>query len=731
MGETIWFRLHRVDASLHTPTLYSGVLYVDIVAPDGDLVRRMMITPIDSVFYGGYPIPLDTPSGWYEVVAYSNWQQNFDSDFYFRKSIFINNPRQPLVEEKPKVIKRGVDLQFMPEGGSLLAGITQRIAFKAVGEDGYGEDLSGVVRNQNDEIKGFIRSIHHGMGEFQIQVAASDRYHVVVDGNESQRYDLPEVEQSGVVVTANNMGDDVRIGVVAVGGVDFEGKSLLIHSRGVYLSSLPLSKNITFDLPKSRLPDGIIHLAVVDAVGNIYSQRLLFNDREVKQQPLSVESLNAEYGRRDKVDISLESGDVGGVYSLSVVDINTTKEGVNNSDIYTYMLLTSDIKGYVESPNEYFDTTVPKIQRERSLDLLMMTQGWSRFDLGDIIKGTKNDYKYSLQLSQGIAGRIKSLWNKNSKAGSVALVSTEPKIFKIIESDESGFFETTDLTFPENTTFVLQGLNEKNRKSIEVVIEDDGFKSYKRKTLSPNKDVEEKIEAEPMPDLNYYYADGVKNYYIDAVEVVASGQAADAVDEEYKRVSNTRITSDELIELGYTSIWDWLGGVPSIDADEATETISIRGGSDVGVVVDDVPYELDILSSISIDEVASLNVSYHNNSSTNIMSFHSDGVVMIRLKDGMNVSSPTKSTLSFFHIEPIGYYESPKFYVPKYSVRNNNPEVDERTTIHWQPDIKIDSTGVGRVSFYTADIPTKYKVAIEGVSSKGDIIREERIVEIK
>ena len=45
--------------------------------------------------------------------------------------------------------------------------------------------------------------------------------------------------------------------------------------------------------------------------------------------------------------------------------------------------------------------------------------------------------------------------------------------------------------------------------------------------------------------------------------------------------------------------------------------------------------------------------------------------------------------------------------------------MDERTAIHWEPNLSIKQNQPTQLSFYAADTPTTYEVRVEGVTTKG------------
>jgi hypothetical protein len=73
---------------------------------------------------------------------------------------------------------------------------------------------------------------------------------------------------------------------------------------------------------------------------------------------------------------------------------------------------------------------------------------------------------------------------------------------------------------------------------------------------------------------------------------------------------------------------------------------------------------------------------------------------------------------------PFGYREPAEFYSPRYQTADSREigPPDLRTTVYWNPDVKVSPDGKALLDFYTADNPTDYSLLIEGITSDGLII---------
>ena len=96
------------------------------------------------------------------------------------------------------------------------------------------------------------------------------------------------------------------------------------------------------------------------------------------QAGIQIEGIEQQYVPYAPVRLTLKSSTDKADISLAVRDANRTDLSFDNGSIMTEMLLASEIKGFVPDPGWYFQKDDD--EHRKALDLLMMTQGWRRFD---------------------------------------------------------------------------------------------------------------------------------------------------------------------------------------------------------------------------------------------------------------------------------------------------------------------------------------------------------------
>jgi hypothetical protein len=171
-----------------------------------------------------------------------------------------------------------------------------------------------------------------------------------------------------------------------------------------------------------------VQVTLFSATGEPLNERLAFV-QNADGLKLGINTEKQSYGTRQKVKLNLNAKDatdkpVVGSFSVAVID--ETKVPVDETaetTILSELLLTSDLKGYIEKPNYYF--TNPTEQTQAELDALMLTQGYRRFVwkqlLGDVSRRILSQAEKSLSIS----GTIKTSGGKPVPKAKVMLLSTQ------------------------------------------------------------------------------------------------------------------------------------------------------------------------------------------------------------------------------------------------------------------------------------------------------------------
>ncbi|MDR2086601.1 MAG: hypothetical protein LBP72_05440 [Dysgonamonadaceae bacterium] len=188
-GEKVFFRTFLINAAFLTPAMYSRYVYVELLSPaDTVVVRQQIRMDENKMFYGALTLPEALPEGEYRIRSYTRYMENWGEFWFYTRPLFIANPASAKAEKQPpKSRSKNVpEINFYPEGGNLIAGQTNRVAFKALLPGGKPIAVTGSVFDSNDELQATFTTLHEGMGTFNLKVRAGEKYHARYEHNNRQ-----------------------------------------------------------------------------------------------------------------------------------------------------------------------------------------------------------------------------------------------------------------------------------------------------------------------------------------------------------------------------------------------------------------------------------------------------------------------------------------------------------------------------------------------------------------
>lgn len=659
-----------------------------------------------------------------------SWQLPIDSTDHSSKIISISIAESDLKYKTNFYVpefSNDFDVQFFPESGALLTDNLQTIAFKAIGTNGLSVDVAGkVFNNRNEEVTEFT-STNKGMGKFILETVTGETYYALIksDDGVEKRFDLPAQQAKGAAIHIGFNKNKLLYEVVNHTDLPTTSLFLLVHSRGLILVAQPL-KNTEGHIDESQLPSGIVSFSVVDTLGNTYCERLAFirnfNLPEVNMQPDK-----PTYGKRELVNLdlnvkSLLNKPVTGSYGISITDSKTVKLDSLSDNILSYMLLSSDIKGYIEDPASYFNDNF--ISTREKLDLLMLTQGWRRFSTDNLVRGNIDHPKFYMEAGQTLSGKVLNIFNKPSVKCDVSMLSAYKSMFRMTKTDSVGNYLIDGIEFPDSTNFILKARKKKTFGDVEIIPDADIFPKADLYFPVPKFDTEMPPKDYFMQSKEKYYTEGgMRVINLDEITVTAQKKSTnDDSDDYYAGMADTELKSTDLDKYRDMNIMNVFQTIPGIMV--VGDNISIRGSRDNPMIlVDNIEIQdLDEIRYLTTNDLDDISV-FKGPDAAIFGSRGGNGVITITLKKGVTLKASTP--VSVATITPLGYQKPTEFYMPKYDVDSvrMSPKADLRTTIYWNPKLVPDSTGTIHVKFYTADKSNNYSVVLEGITNEGEICR--------
>ena len=594
-GDTIWLRARCVDAASHSPVAASRYVYAELRDESGALVRRIKILRRDSLYAGYLPVPTDAPDGDYTFSAYTRFMRNQGADYFFRKPLRIAAYRGAAGEvpkPRPRPATGDFAVTFHPEGGYLVPGRSCRVAFKALTDAGRSTAVEAVLRDDRGTTLDTVRTRRAGMGSFRMVPEAGRTYHAVcrTPSGAEKRFDLPVPNAAACVLQLAERDGFIAVNVLTAGSLPARLR-LVVHCRGNRCYDGGWEPGLLFR--SSDLPAGVVQWLLLDAAGNALSERLLFNEG-ADGVHVSLRAENPSPRRRERADFSVRLTDgagnpLRGEFSVSVTDRNAVPDPVSG-DIRTTLLLTSDLRGYVECPGSYFRSDDPEARA--ALDELMLTQGWRRYDVPALLRGEYAEPEYALEAGQQISGRIvrAGLVNTRKRLGMYRMAMIVPRYGYLAEAPvrADGCFDLDGFDFPDSTAFVLRPQATTGRmRNAFVKVDPETFPENGIPAHYPAAGAgdAEALFRTALAYVGYMGSADLRNVLIDPVEVRAKREIPRTL-EERKAVYSWN--AERIADMGVHTILDCIERMPGI---RRRENVFLYQGRAVFFMCDGVLYD--------------------------------------------------------------------------------------------------------------------------------------------
>lgn len=626
------------------------------------------------------------------------------------------------------VFTNDFDVKFFPEGGALINIPHQNVAFKAQGADGFSKEIEGFLFNSKGDTLTNFRSEHNGMGIFTMNPVNNETYYVTVRTNDSitKRFDLPAIEPKGISIAMSHYKQEIRYEIQKTEATEWPQKLfLLAHTRGKLAILQPINPKRTFGkMNDSLFTEGITHFMLIDEQGNALSERLIFvPDHKPNQWQITADQ--PTYGKREKVSLQIAAKDnegnpVEGTFSVSITDRKSIQPDSLADNILSNLLLTSDLKGYVEDPAFYFLNQDARTLR--SIDYLMMTHGWRRHKMENVLRTPSLNFTNYIEKGQTISGRIMGFFGANVKKGPICVLAPKYNIIATTETDEKGQF-IVNTSFRDSTTFLVQARTKKGFAGVDILMDPPQYPVATHKAPYFNG------AATFMEDYlmntrdQYYMEGGMRVYNLKEVTVTAKRERPSSKSIYTGGINTYTVEEDRLQGYGQTA-FDAASRLPSVTITNGSE-IHIRNNSEPAIIViDDIVYEdaSDILKDIQVSDMSSISL-LRGADAVILGPRASGGAVVITLKDPRNL--PARPAQGIITYTPLGYSESVEFYHPTYDTpeKKNAQRSDFRSTVYWNPELRLDAEGKATIEYYTPDSTAPEDIIIEGVDKNGKVCR--------
>ena len=727
--EGIWFAAYAYSSRDLLPHPLTTNLNVKLFNEEGDEVASKVIFTYEGIGEGFFdPNELELSPGNYQIKASTHFMRNFKEDLVFHETVEILGDDAKVEIDSSQ--KENYDLQLLPEGGHLLADAPNTVGVKLLDAYGKGVEFSeALLKNNKNEVLTKFSSNHLGLSKFSFTPVSGDDYSVMVSLKNGQEIttSLKSANSTGISLSVNNLHPtqvilSINTNEKTLASLQQKPYIVLVHQNGnmngIEFFFSEHNTNVVLPIKKSSLNPGVNIITLFNDQQEPNLERLVYKEIDSKRLDASV------YLKKNHIDslefqVRLDEKVKKGSLSISVLP-SLTKSYTSTQNTASVFFLKPYVKGEIENASYYFDKTIPR-KRLYDLDLLLLTQGWSKYEWRDIFNNPPKNF-YASEVGFSVTGKINNY--KPKKVDKIYMNSNQTNLFEILDLNAKGEFKLDSLFVQKADSLYIGSIKKRNGKLKKPQL----FMSI-TPIQKKNKSIKLRNESRFYSEDNnfiYNFDHLINEETLDSITL--RGDNLNTIKSRSSTFKDIK-TIGEKDYLAYPLLLDYIAA-NHFNVRRSATSVSIssrrnsnlRGSLSTLVFLDNSEISngfLDILNNIRTEEIESV---VFNRSGVGEGSRGAGGVIEITTKKTFKLGKKEYNQKFQTYVAQDGFSFSKVFYTPRYASYNSE-EFKHYGTIHWIPSLLFkdeNSQSFKLINTLTQELT----FFIEGLTEDGKVISE-------
>lgn len=738
-GEEVWFQasiLNQKTKKLHNHTTN---LYCTIYNEKGEYKQSSLLFVKNGIAAGSIKIDSTFTDHTYYIKASTNWMQNFEEDETFTQKIHIIGNKK--LTENSVQTDSNYDLQLLPEGGHLVESTNSVVGIILKNKENKGVKIkSGVLLDDKNKVIQQLNTNQFGLGKISFYYEPNTIYRVEVktQDNEDIIKNIEPAKKIGITLNVDNPNSTVIKLTMQTNQPTLENYinntyHIYIHNTSSIIKSSFSLKEKTYSynsyLSVKKLQKGLNIITILNEKMQPILERVFFNNHESLYSEITSKIIDKS---RDSITISLTKNDVQNYFlSATFLPENTKSYSLENT-MFSKFLLKPFINGDVENSAYYFKNTDRK--KLANLDLLLLTQGWSKYNWNYIFNATPTQ---RFEFEKGITVNGAVNMNDLKEGTNIVLFSSKSSLLLSTPIVNNRFsFDNIYLLDSSNVSFSIQHKDKLIKPQIytnfipkvntnTIALNNNSYfsndlnlnlKDFISERILLNEVVvkgKSKLIHQPRTSNSYQtfkVSDGLIPKRVNILDFLRSrGFAVNADDSQNASVSTI---SDQ--SRGPTSILDLGGGDNNLIKTPGINSDFVKIYLDNSQIVSQYENSLFIVGHLNVEDFDEIHYT---------KSFGGE-IYLFTNPEKKHLNKKVFQTNQFLD----GFSNTKKYYQPKY-YSTTSDIFNNYGAIYWKSNIEIDKAN------YTFKIPhlnqKSIKFYLEGIASDGSLIYEEKVITIE
>ncbi len=747
-GDTIFFKAFIKDRISGTFKSKSVSMYALLFDEKKMMVDSSRFKIFDSSSSGWMVIPEKSKSGKYRFAAFTSMMQNDDPAEAFQLEIQVREPDKildrvaPISNADKPVVNSYFELRYLPEGGTFIDGIRQRVGFNATNGTGQPVYIEGLLKNSSGVILDSIKSGSYGPGSFSCLARPGLVVDITKGAGPKKTWPLPVPSAKGISLSVAPIDESSFVVAIESNSYSSEPMTLAItmDMTQVYSKEITLNKKQQIVVETDQLPSGIAEISLLGRDLWPIANRLYYINSD-KHLKFTITPENDAEKQESELSISVsdaQGNPVDGIFSIAVTD---SAKGIN-PEIFMPGI------GFTLNYQQYFPGNLPakalidglENMDNESRNLLLLVYGWTKFNSETDQKKREDGQLINFDLMRI---KIRSASKKFRTDRKLDLYSLEDLTVRHLSTNAAGeaFLPLDSLPKLTRTVTVMPDVKAKN-KTLEAMFNIPADAAYFRSkklfmpqpkiSYSPQILTSDRITATVKQE---NYSLGEKNIEIQEVIIIGHPENKKVFhdkDEQKYQNANVRSLDIEPLQSSYSLeialrklISPYQITTDNIILRPPRSIFGLGGPLTALIVLDGMPiYQQGwaMVKDISPSEVTSLTILNGQQGYIRYGDGAQGGVIFINTRSNNKEQIANRTKWSSQNkdgnmLNPIELYRpSVEFYNPTKVDKGIDPLIQGRATIFWESDVNFNGKEPVKLKYNNLNHTGTVSITINGMS---------------
>ena len=720
----LFFKAYTLTGPNRVRATLSKVLKVELINNQKQIVTTQYHKIENGMSAGAIEVPAKLEEGSYTLRAYTRWMQNYGEPFYCTKELQLGSSKVKINGNEES--NEPFSVSFHPEGGNLIANLSNRLLIKIHTANGESDNMHGEIIDSKNNTVAIVLAFGPHMMSAIFTPNPNESYRLKT--NKGFSYPLPASFSSGYVLNVNNL-DPSLLSIRIQATSEFTNSKVWLKAEmsGVTYIKKELElqeSSIKVDVPKQGIPFGVVTLSLNDNEGRLLAKRPVFIDSK-KDLKLSISQLDQD-NNIDELAFKIMVTDSNGKPVATEVSLSATNFGINPG-----LLKAKKSNEFNWEIDELGKDSEQFGRRERYItDLELLTLVDADNDM--ISQVVPDRIKYPFQQGLNLFGYAYNLNNQLLKNTKIQMLgaSDADVIAQEFKTDASGRIRLENLQFVGETKLVFRTVgDDTSSRLVKVVPIQESFET--KNTAKPVLDFSSQKKGKIVNTSPWQPIDKDKVIELEEVEVTQRKLQEKKTMPSVYGMEPTRVKYQD-VKRPQTIPQLFLGiaGVQVIGLGTLRPQVILAKAAGMGPilwVLDGMPMMkppppitplAELMNTISYVDVERIELLFGPQAAI-YGSRSSGGAIVIYTRSGAGMDYVNRKE---GHLNFQGYFKSPTFnnYLEEI-IKRPKKYINGVTTLFWNPNIKTNEHGEAIVRFRAPIEYEKLVLKASTVTEKGEI----------